>query len=97
MNRRLPAEWEEQDGVLLAWPHEETDWRSCLDEVEPVGTIRVPHGWWMAELEPGLETGLSGAMWYNDSMILSDDEWNLDPEQGLPNLRGGILAKVYPM
>lgn len=36
MNRRLPAEWEEQDGVLLAWPHEETDWRSCLDEVEPV-------------------------------------------------------------
>jgi len=36
MTRRLPAEWEEQDGVLLAWPHEETDWRPCLDEVEPV-------------------------------------------------------------
>lgn len=36
MNRRLPAEWEEQDGVLLAWPHEETDWRFCLGEVEPV-------------------------------------------------------------
>jgi len=36
MSRRLPAEWEEQDGILLAWPHEETDWRSCLDEVEPV-------------------------------------------------------------
>jgi len=36
MTRRLPAEWEEQDGVLLAWPHEETDWRHCLHEVEPV-------------------------------------------------------------
>jgi agmatine deiminase len=24
--RRLPAEWEEQDGVLMAWPHEETEW-----------------------------------------------------------------------
>jgi hypothetical protein len=28
-------------------------------------------------------------------MILSDDDWNLDREQGLPNLRGGILARVY--
>lgn len=36
MTRRLPAEWEEQDGVLLAWPHQETDWRHCLAEVEPV-------------------------------------------------------------
>ncbi len=24
--RRFPAEWEEQDGVLMAWPHEGTDW-----------------------------------------------------------------------
>ena len=29
---RLPAEWEEQDGVLLAWPHAETDWAPCLDK-----------------------------------------------------------------
>jgi len=36
MIRRLPAEWEEQDGVLLAWPHEETDWRDCLREAERV-------------------------------------------------------------
>lgn len=34
--RRLPAEWEPQDGVLLAWPHEATDWREYLAEVEPV-------------------------------------------------------------
>jgi len=36
MTRRFPAEWEEQDGVLLAWPHESTDWRLHLDLVEPV-------------------------------------------------------------
>lgn len=34
--RRFPAEWEEQDGVLLAWPHQETDWQPVLDRVEPV-------------------------------------------------------------
>jgi agmatine deiminase len=34
--RRLPAEWEEQDGVLLAWPDENTDWEPVLDRVEPV-------------------------------------------------------------
>src|SRR5512145_1454390 len=36
MEMRLPAEWEEQDGVLLAWPHEESDWHPLLDLVEPV-------------------------------------------------------------
>ncbi|HEX9024126.1 MAG TPA: agmatine deiminase family protein, partial [Geobacteraceae bacterium] len=36
MTIRLPAEWEEQDGVLLAWPHEGSDWRPILAEVEPV-------------------------------------------------------------
>jgi agmatine deiminase len=34
--RRLPAEWEEQDGVLLAWPHEESDWQPHMETVEPV-------------------------------------------------------------
>jgi len=32
-NRRLPAEWEPQDGVMLAWPHEQTDWKDHLEEV----------------------------------------------------------------
>jgi agmatine deiminase len=36
MTVRLPAEWEPQDGVLLAWPHEKTDWASVLPQVEPV-------------------------------------------------------------
>lgn len=36
MRPRLPAEWEEQDGVLLAWPHSATDWAPLLAAVEPV-------------------------------------------------------------
>jgi agmatine deiminase len=33
MKIRLPAEWENQDGILLAWPHQETDWHNQLPEV----------------------------------------------------------------
>ncbi len=29
---RLPAEWEVQDGVLLAWPHTATDWNGILED-----------------------------------------------------------------
>jgi agmatine deiminase len=36
MNPRFPAEWEVQDGVLLAWPHEGTDWAYMMDDVRPV-------------------------------------------------------------
>ncbi|GLQ48812.1 agmatine/peptidylarginine deiminase [Dyella flava] len=31
---RLPAEWEPQAAVLIAWPHADTDWAERLDEVE---------------------------------------------------------------
>ncbi|MEI6207638.1 MAG: agmatine deiminase family protein [Desulfuromonadales bacterium] len=36
MNTRLPAEWEIQDGVLMAWPHEGTDWAGMRDDIRPV-------------------------------------------------------------
>ena len=42
-NRRLPAEWEPQDGVLLAWPHEGSDWRPYLDAVQPVFVEIIRH------------------------------------------------------
>ena len=29
---RLPAEWEEQDAILMAWPHEGTPWKPFLDQ-----------------------------------------------------------------
>src|SRR5690348_17757320 len=31
---RLPAEWEPQSAILLAWPHAGTDWAERLDGVE---------------------------------------------------------------
>ncbi|RMH94830.1 agmatine deiminase family protein [Lysobacter pythonis] len=31
---RLPAEWEPQSAILIAWPHAETDWAEHLGEVE---------------------------------------------------------------
>lgn len=36
MNPRFPAEWESQDGVLMAWPHGATDWSENLDQVQQV-------------------------------------------------------------
>ena len=29
----MPAEWEKQWGVMLTWPHEETDWACYLDDI----------------------------------------------------------------
>ena len=34
LDLRLPAEWEPQSAVLLAWPHAGTDWAARLDTVE---------------------------------------------------------------
>lgn len=31
----LPAEWHQQSGVQLTWPHKQTDWAALLDEVIP--------------------------------------------------------------
>ncbi|MDE7125188.1 MAG: agmatine deiminase family protein, partial [Muribaculaceae bacterium] len=31
---RLPAEWEPTEGVLIAWPHKNTDWAEMLEDVE---------------------------------------------------------------
>ena len=31
---RLPAEWEPQDGVILVWPHDRSDWRNTLEAIE---------------------------------------------------------------
>ncbi|MBZ0222895.1 MAG: agmatine deiminase family protein [Dokdonella sp.] len=31
---RLPAEWEQQAAVVIAWPHQDTDWGSRLPRVE---------------------------------------------------------------
>ena len=43
MNPRLPAEWEAQSGVLMAWPHEATDWAYMLDDVRTVFVEIIRH------------------------------------------------------
>lgn len=35
-SQHLPAEWAEQDAVMLTWPHGHGDWAPWLDKVEPV-------------------------------------------------------------
>ena len=30
----LLPEWAEQEAVILAWPHSDTDWQPWLDEVQ---------------------------------------------------------------
>jgi len=30
---RFPAEWEPSDAVLIAWPHDDTDWAYMLPDV----------------------------------------------------------------
>ncbi len=40
---RFPAEWEPQDGVLLAWPHPDSDWQPILEEISDVFVQLVRH------------------------------------------------------
>ena len=35
-NIELPAEWEAQSGILLTWPHAESDWKADLDDIAQV-------------------------------------------------------------
>ncbi len=49
MHIRLPAEWEHQSGVLLAWPHGHGDWLPQLGMVEPVYVELVT---WITRFEP---------------------------------------------
>ncbi|MGN0211202.1 MAG: agmatine deiminase family protein [Muribaculaceae bacterium] len=34
LNVRMPAEWERSAGVIVAWPHADTDWRYMLPQIE---------------------------------------------------------------
>lgn len=40
---RLPAEWEPQDAVLLAWPHEKTDWQPLLADIQQTCLTLIQH------------------------------------------------------
>ena len=94
-----PADADERGIEEGAWVRVSTTQGSIelmahLDDAQPAGTLRVPHGWWKPEAAQGLENGLSAAQLHNDGVLFSGEPWNLDPVQGLPNLRGGIRANV---
>lgn len=36
MSRTLPAEWAPQSGVMLTWPHDDSDWAPLLDQADAV-------------------------------------------------------------
>ncbi len=33
-SKRLPAEWEKQESVMVTYPHKNSDWICCLDEIK---------------------------------------------------------------
>ena len=39
---RMPAEWEEQEAVWLAWPHNEATWPNIVKEVEHIKEAFIP-------------------------------------------------------
>lgn len=57
--RRLPAEWETDSAVLLAWPHPHTDWAPVLDEardcVKRIADALAGHGVRVVILTPDIE------------------------------------------
>lgn len=54
----------------------------------PAGLVRVPHGWWKPESQPGLKT-MSGMWAFADAQLTADDDPELiDREQGIPHMKG---------
>ena len=74
--RHLPAEWVEQDAILLAWPHAGTDWAPWLD------AVRECYRRLIAALQPHVRVLL----------LVADDEVGRDARQALsgPMLPGRV-------
>ncbi len=66
-----------------------------FSEDYPPDLVAVPHGWWLPE-QPQGDPGLSGVWEHSTSLLIPDDDENVDPEQGVADMRGGLLCKIYP-
>lgn len=86
----------EDDWVFVETTHGKIKMKAGLRDEMPPGLVRMPHDWWFQEEAQG-EPGLSAGWEHSDGVVLSDEAFNLDPEQGLPDMRGGVLCKVYPV
>ncbi len=85
---------EEESWVKVSTTLGSIELMAHLDDTQPPGTLRIPHGWWKPEQPQGLSADLSKATQHNDGVLFSDADWNLDKEQGVVNLRGGVRAKI---
>jgi agmatine/peptidylarginine deiminase len=72
---RLPAEWESQAGVLLAWPHAQTDWAERLAETESAYVALVAA---ITRFEPAVICVASQAVRERATSLLSATAVNLD-------------------
>ena len=86
----------EGDWVFVETTHGKVKMKAGLRDEMPPDLVRIPHGWWFPEQAQG-EAGLSAGWEHSDGVVLSDEDNNPDPEQGLPDMRGAVLCKVYPV
>jgi len=76
-----------------AWARVETTTGAMVGRVfvrssMPKGLVRVPHGWWKPESQPGLKN-MSGMWAFADAQLTADDDPELiDREQGIPHMKG---------
>jgi len=42
-SNRLPAEWEPQSGIMITWPHQNSDWVDSMDQIEAFYLQLVKH------------------------------------------------------
>lgn len=78
---RFPAEWEPQSAVLLAWPHEGTDWADRLASVEGTYAALVAA---ITRFEPVLLCVASDAVARRAGRVLSDAGVDLSRVRTLP-------------
>ncbi len=72
---RLPAEWEPQAGVLLAWPHAQTDWADRRAETESAYVALVAA---ITRFEPAVICVASPAVRERATALLRASAINLD-------------------
>jgi acetylene hydratase len=77
--------------VWVETTHGKVKMKARLTDDMPTDLVQIPHGWWIPEETQG-ELKLSGVWEHSDGIILSDQAFNLDTEQGLPDMRGVFFA-----
>lgn len=101
-NRRVPAEWEAYDTVMIAWPHAETDWAPMLDEIEEcyqslARAVTQQSGLRLLVVSPEPETVREKLGWVDPARLIvfeapTNDTWTRD--YGPISIEDGGVAGV---